>query len=77
MDGSKSEPDVIIEIAKHKPWSVVIGLIGEGQEIHKGEEGGIGLWNEAIHNQRVYVHAKHHSGLFPHALRYFEQKISA
>jgi hypothetical protein len=26
----------------------VLGLVGEGQEIHKGEEGGLGQWSEAI-----------------------------
>lgn len=74
MNGDKSEPDVIIEIAKHKPWSVVVGLIGEGQEIHWGEEGGISLWNTAIHNQDIHVHAKHHREIFPNALFYSENR---
>jgi DUF2075 family protein len=29
-------------------WSLMIGLIGEGQEIHLGEESGLGQWNDAI-----------------------------
>ena len=38
-----SAPDLIIEIADWVPeWCVVIGLIGSGQEIHIGEEAGIG-----------------------------------
>ena len=38
-----SEPDLMIEIADRVPeWCVVIGLIGSGQEIHIGEEAGIG-----------------------------------
>ncbi|MDM5225009.1 DUF2075 domain-containing protein [Cytobacillus sp. NJ13] len=74
MKGEKSEPDVIIEIAKHKSWSVVVGLIGEGQEIHIGEEGGIGLWNEAIKGKDVHVHAKHHQKIFPNALTYHENR---
>ncbi|WP_338452547.1 DNA/RNA helicase domain-containing protein [Niallia oryzisoli] len=74
MKKPQSEPDVIIQIAKHKPWSVVVGLIGEGQEIHLGEEGGIGLWNHAIHNENIHVHAKHHQHVFPNALTYHENK---
>ncbi|MEN8698420.1 DUF2075 domain-containing protein [Bacillus infantis] len=74
MNGEKSEPDVIIEIAKHKSWSVVVGLIGEGQEIHIGEEGGIALWNNAIKNKNVHVHAKHNKEMFPNALTYLENR---
>lgn len=74
MKSNQSEPDVFIEIAKHKPWSVVVGLIGEGQEIYKGEEGGIGLWNDAIKDKDFHVDARHHNSLFPNALRYHENK---
>lgn len=74
MGGNQSEPDVIIDIAKHKPWSVVVALIGEGQEIHLGEESGIGLWNKAIENKSFYVHAKHQQSLFPNALEYRENQ---
>lgn len=70
----KSEPEVIIDIAKKKQWSVVIGLVGEGQEIHLGEEGGISLWNDAIKNKNIQVHAKHHQTAFPNALNYFENE---
>lgn len=72
MKMDKSEPDIIIEMAKHKPWSVVVGLIGEGQEIHLGEEGGISLWNEAIKNKNFHVHARHHQEIFPNAQKYYE-----
>lgn len=66
-----SEPDIIVQITKHnKPWSVVIGLIGDGQEIHLGEESGLGLWNTAIQNQGIKVHAKHENRLFSNAERY-------
>ena len=34
--------------ARAEGWSVVVGLIGAGQEIHAGEEGGPGLWAEAV-----------------------------
>lgn len=44
-----SEPDLIISIADSIPkWSVFLGLIGEGQEIHNGEEAGIIQWKDAI-----------------------------
>lgn len=66
-----SEPDIIVQIAKHnKPWSVVIGLIGDGQEIHLGEESGLSLWNTAIQNQGITVHAKHENRLFSKAEHY-------
>lgn len=71
MKRNVSEPDVIVQIAKHeKPWSVIIGLIGEGQEIHHGEESGIGLWNNAIHNQQIYVHSKYQNKQFTNAFHY-------
>lgn len=31
-----------------KSWALVLGLIGEGQEIHVGEEAGLQQWNDAI-----------------------------
>jgi len=46
-----SEPSVIIKLAERLPdWSVVVGLIGTGQEINVGEEAGIGQWRSAIEN---------------------------
>lgn len=46
---SKSEPGEFIEFAGRIPeWCVVIGLVGGGQEIHVGEEAGIGQWADAI-----------------------------
>ena len=75
MGGSLSEADVIIQIAKHqKSWSVVIGLIGEGQEIHLGEEGGLELWNTAIKNQQIHVHSKHVYQLFTSAHAYYQNE---
>ena len=50
----------------------MVALIGEGQEIHDGEELGISLWNEAIKNKKIYVHGKHHQSVFPYALQYKE-----
>lgn len=47
--GAKSEPEHFIEFAGRIPeWCVVLGLIGTGQEIHKGEEGGVVQWRKAV-----------------------------
>jgi hypothetical protein len=44
-----SEPEAFIRLCERIPeWSVMVGLIGEGQEIHVGEEAGIGQWYDAI-----------------------------
>ncbi len=48
---NKSEPELFVEFADRVPeWCVVIGLIGTGQEIHVGEEAGIGQWRKAVEN---------------------------
>lgn len=48
-DQMKSEPEAFIEFAERIPgWCVVVALIGSGQEIHVGEEGGIRQWNDAV-----------------------------
>jgi hypothetical protein len=45
----KSEPEHFVEFAERVPeWCVVVGLIGTGQEIHVGEEAGIGQWLDAV-----------------------------
>ena len=45
----RSEPEHFVEFAHRIPgWCVVVGLIGGGQEIHEGEEAGIGLWRRAV-----------------------------
>ena len=50
---AKSEPEHFIDFAERIPgWCVVIGLIGEGQEIHVGEEAGVGQWRRAIEDSR-------------------------
>lgn len=49
--GGKSEPEHFIEFAERIPeWCAVIGLIGGGQEIHTGEEGGLIQWRRAVEN---------------------------
>jgi hypothetical protein len=46
---SGSEPEHLISFAERIPeWSVVVGLIGQGQEIHEGEEAGIEQWRKAL-----------------------------
>lgn len=46
---ARSEPEEFIGFAERIPeWCVVIGLIGGGQEIHVGEEAGLGQWRDAI-----------------------------
>lgn len=45
----KSEPDIMIELcSKRLDWCVLLVLVGEGQEIHNGENSGIVQWNIAI-----------------------------
>ena len=46
---ARSEPEHFIEFAERTPdWSVTVGLVGGGQEIHIGEEGGLPLWSAAL-----------------------------
>jgi Uncharacterized conserved protein len=46
---NQSEPELIISIADTMPhWAMLLGLVGEGQEIHNGEEAGIVQWKDAI-----------------------------
>lgn len=46
---ARSEPEEFVRFADRIPeWAVVVGLIGTGQEIHVGEEGGVGQWLEAV-----------------------------
>ncbi len=45
----QSEPDHLIEFCERIPsWCVLVGLIGGGQSIHQGEEGGLTLWRRAL-----------------------------
>jgi hypothetical protein len=49
----KSEPEHFIEFAERIPeWCVVVGLVGSGQEIHTGEEGGLVQWRRALEGSR-------------------------
>ena len=43
----RSEPDLLIQIGERLPvWALLVGLVGDGQEIHAGEEGGIEQWRK-------------------------------
>jgi hypothetical protein len=58
-DFSESEPEFLISyMDRHPDWSVIICLVGAGQEINRGEAG-IGEWLRAIlakfPNWRVYI----------------------
>jgi len=49
FEAGRSEPEHFIEFADRIPeWCVVVGLIGGGQEIHIGEEAGVGQWATAV-----------------------------
>lgn len=44
-----SEPGLFVQVCDRMPeWSVLIGLIGSGQEIFLGEESGLAQWADAI-----------------------------
>lgn len=47
-EGNNAEPTDFIAIGNKKPHLLLIGLIGEGQEIHLGEESGMKLWTNAV-----------------------------
>lgn len=47
-----SEPELLIGIGEKIPdWAQLVGLIGHGQEINSGEEGGIAGWNKAVNSK--------------------------
>jgi hypothetical protein len=61
-----SEPELFVRVCDRMPeWSVLVGLIGGGQEIYVGEEEGIGQWRIALErsHERWTVHAP--AGLEP------------
>lgn len=49
---SNSEPELLINIGERLDgWVTLVGLIGYGQEINTGEEGGIEGWNDALNSK--------------------------
>ena len=63
-----SEPQLFVQICDRMPdWSVLVGLIGSGQEIHVGEEEGLTQWRKALEtspNQWTIHSPKHLEGIF-------------
>ncbi len=48
----ESEPELLVSIGGRVPdWCSLVGLVGDGQEIHAGEEAGIEQWAEAVRGQ--------------------------
>jgi hypothetical protein len=48
-----SEPALFAGVCERMPeWSVLVGLIGDGQHIYLGEEGGLVQWRTALENSR-------------------------
>jgi hypothetical protein len=44
-----SEPEDFLRIGERmESWAMMVGLIGQGQEIHIGEEAGLKQWNDAL-----------------------------
>jgi len=44
-----SEHEDFLRLGMRMPnWSMLVGLIGQGQEIHLGEEGGLKQWDDAV-----------------------------
>ncbi len=68
----KSEPELFIEFAGRIPeWCVMVGLIGGGQEINTGEEGGIEQWKEAILRSEQSAEWQVHAP--PQMVKHFEK----
>lgn len=58
-----SEHEDFVRLGMRMPdWAMLVGLIGEGQEIHLGEEGGLEQWNEAISktDEQWVIHCPSH-----------------
>lgn len=44
-----SEPQLLLDFLQRVPeWCVLVALVGSGQAIHQGEEGGLPLWRTAL-----------------------------
>jgi len=53
-DLARSEPELFIDLCERIPeWCVLVGLIGWGQEIHRGEEEGLRQWRIALERARA------------------------
>ncbi len=46
-----SEPEILLEVMdRHSDWSVIVALVGSGQEINRGEAG-LSEWGRAVSNR--------------------------
>lgn len=56
-NAESSEPDVLIKLCDEKlDWCVFLVLVGEGQEINTGENGGIVQWYDALaHSKKEWT----------------------
>ena len=67
-----SEPEVMIELCeKRLDWCVLLILVGEGQEIHNGENSGIKLWNDALNKS----HKQWEIVCPPNLFSFFDKKL--
>ncbi len=61
---TRSEPDDFLIIgSKQTDWAMMIALIGQGQEIHLGEEAGLSQWDDAL----AFVHEHYGTRWIAHA----------
>jgi hypothetical protein len=66
-EGTSEPLDLLKTGARMKKGTMLVVLIGEGQEIHLGEEGGMGQWNDAVNEigRKCIVHCPQRiSGIF-------------
>jgi hypothetical protein len=47
---AQSEPEIILSIMNRHEWSIVVALVGGGQEIHKGEAG-LAEWGRTLRSK--------------------------
>jgi hypothetical protein len=47
---AQSEPEIVLSIMNRHEWSVIVALIGGGQEIHKGEAG-LAEWGRTLRSK--------------------------
>lgn len=49
-EDERSEPEIVLSIMDRHEWSVVVALVGGGQEIHTGEAG-LAEWGRTLHDK--------------------------
>lgn len=66
--GGFSENQQIINIMSGPNWGVLVALIGEGQEIYAGEDGGIEAWVKAVPPDWKVACSPRYKEYFPQAI---------